>query len=271
MKNINLFLISFLIVAIAAIGTVSAVVSVTSDPEYGVAPLSVTFTAAGGDGTYNWDFKDGSTGTGAVVTHKFQQPGYYLVEVSSNGETATYEIGVVPNTPASNNEVQITKNPGWRTFSTPLPLVDPYLPNVLANNAGDIQVALVWQNNQWVQGNTNIAPLDGAYLYILNQTTITLHPNFKYGDVATRNIPNQFSLVGYVPLYDGHQGAARTNFDLINLDGLVYKFIASINNQNNEWAYYKDSDKTVGNVQFNTGEAYWLFTSNPGVVTFEYM
>ncbi|MDF7806991.1 PKD domain-containing protein [Pontiellaceae bacterium B12219] len=51
----------------------------------GVAPLEVTFYATNSTGpiaSYDWDFGDGDTGTGSVVTHTFNEVDNYLVTLT---------------------------------------------------------------------------------------------------------------------------------------------------------------------------------------------
>lgn len=85
----------------------------------GTSPLTVTFDAsassapAGSISGYEWDFGDGSTGTGAVVSHTYAHPGSYLPGVlvtDSAGEGAATVAPAVTVTrsgqpPGSGNRV----------------------------------------------------------------------------------------------------------------------------------------------------------------------
>jgi len=61
------------------------IVNVTAVPVLGSKPLTINFTANASNGTapytYNWDFGDGGTGTGATPSHTFHTPGIYEVKV----------------------------------------------------------------------------------------------------------------------------------------------------------------------------------------------
>src|SRR5690606_33483302 len=72
--------------------------SFVADPSSGVAPLEVSFDASGSedpDGeivSYEWDFGDGNSGEGAVVSHTFEEPGSYEVTLTvtdDQGATGT--------------------------------------------------------------------------------------------------------------------------------------------------------------------------------------
>jgi len=74
------------------------VASMTSDPSSGEAPLTVALDAAGStdpDGVidfYDWDFGDGSTGSGYSVSHTYAEVGTYTVTLTvtdNDGATAT--------------------------------------------------------------------------------------------------------------------------------------------------------------------------------------
>ncbi len=83
--------------------------TVTSQPNASTSPVvvnvPVTFGAgatdvAGGTVTYAWDFGDGTTGSGATVTHIYTTPGSFTVTVTMTGSnggvtTATLPITVV--------------------------------------------------------------------------------------------------------------------------------------------------------------------------------
>ena len=60
-------------------------IATTPDPPTGNPPLSIVFDASGstdvesGIASYSWDFGDGSTGTGVVITHTFVSSGTFIV------------------------------------------------------------------------------------------------------------------------------------------------------------------------------------------------
>ena len=61
-----------------------AVIVTTPEPPSGDPPLTVIFDASGstdnrGIASYSWDFGDGSTGTGVVITHTFESAGTFIV------------------------------------------------------------------------------------------------------------------------------------------------------------------------------------------------
>jgi PKD repeat protein len=72
-------------------------VTATATPQSGQAPLRVTFKAVGPQGTYAWDFGDGTTGSGREPAHRYTQPGTYTAKVTvtdRNGATASAEVQV---------------------------------------------------------------------------------------------------------------------------------------------------------------------------------
>jgi len=66
-------------------GNQSPTASFTANPTSGVSPLEVFFNASNSsdsDGTivsYQWDFKDGNTGSGETISHTFSSTGSYNV------------------------------------------------------------------------------------------------------------------------------------------------------------------------------------------------
>ena len=75
---------------------------VEAEPEYGDPPLEVTFRGYGTDrdGTisqYEWDFGDGTTASGQLVNHTYDQPGVYkavLTVTDSDGSTGSASVYV---------------------------------------------------------------------------------------------------------------------------------------------------------------------------------
>jgi PKD repeat protein len=82
-------------------------------PDAGLPPLALLFTAAGStdsDGAiidFAWDFGDGTTGKGAVISHTYPAPGLYFAKIKvtdNGGATAERMINVLVGitvTPAS--------------------------------------------------------------------------------------------------------------------------------------------------------------------------
>ena len=68
----------------------SPTASFTANPTSGVAPLEISFDASSSsdsDGSiisYQWDFKDGATGSGQTINHTFSSTGSYNVRLTKN-------------------------------------------------------------------------------------------------------------------------------------------------------------------------------------------
>lgn len=62
----------------------------TVDTDHGCEPLDVQFTAVASEYSeiynYEWDFGDGSTGTGSTPYHKYDSAGTYYVKMTASGE-----------------------------------------------------------------------------------------------------------------------------------------------------------------------------------------
>jgi PKD repeat protein len=54
--------------------------SATATPDRGGAPLTVSFDASASSGAdaYDWDFGDGTTGAGIVVSHEYSSAGSFV-------------------------------------------------------------------------------------------------------------------------------------------------------------------------------------------------
>lgn len=136
-----------------------------------VVNTTVTFSAAASAGgtasDWTWDFGDGSSGTGQVVTHAYAAAGNYLVKVtgqSDNGPSASQRYIRVA---AECVPVQITSQPVSVT-------VDPSSPaqfDVVADGTGLLRY-------QWYEGTTGdtshpVVGANGSTLLVLNVTKET--------------------------------------------------------------------------------------------------
>lgn len=87
------------------------VASFTCNPASGGAPLSVSFNASGSydsDGniaSYQWSFGDGSSGSGAELTHTYQNAGSFVAKLTvtdnqggrdTSSKTITVSVGLSP-------------------------------------------------------------------------------------------------------------------------------------------------------------------------------
>ena len=83
--------------ALAAPATAAPpLVTATAAPAVGAAPLRVTLGAAGDAAAYSWDLGDGSTATGALVTHVYPAGRYTATVTATNetGETAQAQVQI---------------------------------------------------------------------------------------------------------------------------------------------------------------------------------
>lgn len=86
------------------------VASFSAGPTESAVSLEVSFDASGSndpDGdifSYNWEFGDGSSGSGETATHTYDSPGDYTVELTvtdndGTQDTLSSSISVPPNKP----------------------------------------------------------------------------------------------------------------------------------------------------------------------------
>jgi PKD repeat protein len=109
------------------------VAAASATPRSGVAPLAVTFSAAGSsdpDGTiasYSWMFGDGGTGTGVSTSHTYQSAGNYSAVL-----TVTDNLGATGTATVS---ISVTSN------------IVLNAPSNLTGNSSGTSVSLSWKDN----------------------------------------------------------------------------------------------------------------------------
>src|SRR5581483_5524242 len=86
------------------------IAKITAGPVSGSAPLKVHFdgsTSSDPDGSltgYSWSFGDGTSGSGSIVDHTYNQAGTYtatLTVTDNNGATGSAQVTITVNNPAS--------------------------------------------------------------------------------------------------------------------------------------------------------------------------
>jgi PKD repeat protein len=100
-------------------GVISGLTAANDGPTVLGNPTELTATITGGSNvTYEWDFGDGNSDTGAVVSHLYAAPGSYTAEVTAtnsiNQETATTNVQVeeaIAGLAANNDGPTVLGNP----------------------------------------------------------------------------------------------------------------------------------------------------------------
>lgn len=89
-------------------------------PAKGIVPVTVELDAgdsSDGDGSissYEWDFADGSTGTGVRATHAYVEPGKYVVKLTvtdDKGSTATVTRDLIAMSPVAADRYTVVEIP----------------------------------------------------------------------------------------------------------------------------------------------------------------
>ena len=176
--------------------------------------ITVTFRATLDNGDlYDWDFGDGGTGTGQIVSHIYMTEGQYLVrlEITSNGRTLVYSrvVDIIANfggsTPSGPLPGQIEDAIGdFLEFDTTL-AQDPNIIQVgngifaVAYNGGSNSDGLVTTFSIDPSGNVGDSPID---TFAFEPTFATADPKIFEVGPGIYAIAYSRGLVGYVVTID---------------------------------------------------------------------
>jgi N-acetylmuramoyl-L-alanine amidase len=96
---VRAFLLAGFVALVMPALAAALVAGATATPDRGGAPLTVTFDASGSSpaDSYEWDFDDGTTGSGVSVTHQYASPGAYDAQltVTAGADTASTTVSVL--------------------------------------------------------------------------------------------------------------------------------------------------------------------------------
>ena len=109
-----LFIMAFVLAG--CLNTTTPLAKFTASPAFDYPPLETTLDASASSSpngaivSYDWDFGDGATGSGLVVTHTYEEKGQYsvtLVVTDSEGQTGakTLVVEALNRTPTASFEV----------------------------------------------------------------------------------------------------------------------------------------------------------------------
>ncbi len=87
--------------------TSTIAIDIDADPDIGLAPLSVHFSAVlgrqpAGQLSYQWDFGDGSQDTSNPTSHTYSEPGQYtttLTVTDDGGQSGTHDVLIQVDAP----------------------------------------------------------------------------------------------------------------------------------------------------------------------------
>ena len=178
----------------------SPIASFTASPTSGVVPLEVFFDASGSydpDGnivSYEWDFKDGNTGSGETINHTFSSTGSYNVKL-----TVTDDKGATDSTAKT---ITVTEPPN-----------QPPIASFTANP------------------NSGVVPLevsfDASGSYDPDGTIVSYQWDFKDGNTGSgKTISHTFSSIGNYDVkltVTDDKGATDSTTKTITVDKIVYR------------------------------------------------
>jgi PKD repeat protein len=115
--------IALVTITVGEAGAPTAVINVTPS-QSGIAPFTVYFDASGSSVvsdcgscsivSYDWNFGDGTTGTGITIEHTYAAAGTYnviLTVTDSNGNTGYDSVTITVSEPGAPSEITVTATP----------------------------------------------------------------------------------------------------------------------------------------------------------------
>jgi endoglucanase len=170
------------------------VAAISANPVTGDEPLSVSFDASGSsdsDGSvvaYDWDFGDGSTGSGVSLTHTFEKAGSYIATLTvtdDEGATGQATITIVVTDPeqcAGNEPPQISLSASPQTGDAPLTVSF----DASATDPDGDQLSFNWDFGDGVSATTSTAQhtYNSEGTYQVELTVVDACGNSVQGSVA---------------------------------------------------------------------------------------
>ena len=127
------------------------VASFTESADWGLAPLSVSFTSlsSGEILEYQWDFGDGATSNDANPAHTYQRPGVYDVTLAVSGPFGSDSLRLTSHIEVLSSEIgieigEVSIDHEWRRVDFEHAFVDPIvIVKPLSGNGGDPAVTRI--------------------------------------------------------------------------------------------------------------------------------
>ena len=187
------------------------VAALTATPTSGTVPLSVAFSAAGSsdpDGSvvaYDWAFGDGSTGSGATISHLYSAAGSYSAQLT------------------------VTDNAGFTATRSVAIAVNPVV-TVLPMRVSNIAMSLVASGNNRARANASVTVLDGQGRPVVGATVTG-----RWSGLSTANVSGTTGSSGAVNLVSGASRSSGTfTFTVTGVTLTGYQYNSTLNTESSD-------------------------------------
>lgn len=167
--------------------TLEPIASVSSANAAGEAPLTVSLDGSSSTvdpnltGTYKWDFGDGCSGNGTIVSHEFVTPGVYeaiLTVTDSSGSKSDAGSPVIVSAPAVENELPVSS---FTVVQSPDDLLSFTFD---ASNSSDPEEALIAYHWDFGDGSSSEEILQEHVFTEAGEYEVSLHVTDDQGETS---------------------------------------------------------------------------------------